>query len=119
MLTQTKGQAAEQLACDYLTEQGLQLVTRNYSCRLGELDLIMRDGAHLVFIEVRSRRTSRYGLPEETVNFRKQQKLLKTASYYLQRQRFDGPCRFDIVAISRDNKQQSVRWIKDAFQAYG
>lgn len=118
VLTQAKGKAGEALAYAYLSERGLLLVERNYRCRLGELDLIMRDGSYLVFVEVRSRRNSRYGSPAETVTYRKQQKLLKAASFYLQRRRHDGPCRFDIVAINRADANAPVQWIKDAFQAY-
>ncbi|MCB1770374.1 MAG: YraN family protein, partial [Candidatus Competibacteraceae bacterium] len=81
-----QGAVAEDLALGYLQEQGLALVTRNFRCRTGELDLIMRDGEYLVFVEVRSRRYARYGTPAESVTRTKQQKLLRAAAFYLQRQ---------------------------------
>ena len=94
-----QGAAAEELACRYLEAQGLTLVMRNFRCRWGELDLIMRDGEQLVFVEVRSRRHSRYGTPAESITRAKQQRLLRAAAFYLQYQQLDLPCRFDVVAI--------------------
>ena len=113
----SQGAAGETLACRYLETQGLTLVERNYRCRVGELDLIMRDGEHLVFVEVRSRRNSRYGTPAETVTISKQRRLIRAASYYLQRCRANLPCRFDIIAIIQDEETPTLKWIKDAFQA--
>ena len=75
-----QGTAAEDLALRYLEARGLSLVTRNFRCRTGELDLIMRDGEHLVFVEVRSRRSTRYGTPAESVTRTKQQRLLRAAA---------------------------------------
>jgi putative endonuclease len=111
-----QGAAAEDLALRYLEAQGLTLVMRNFRCRTGELDLIMRDGGSLVFVEVRSRRYIRYGTPAESVTRAKQQKLLRAATFYLQRQRLDLPCRFDVVAILRPGGEPHIEWIRDAFQ---
>ncbi len=111
-----QGAAAEELALRYLEAQGLTLVMRNFRCRTGELDLIMRDGGSLVFVEVRSRRYIRYGTPAESVTRAKQQKLLRAAMFYLQRQRLDLPCRFDVVAILRPGGEPHIEWIRDAFQ---
>lgn len=111
------GTAAEDLALHYLEAQGLTLVMRNFRCRTGELDLIMRDGGSLVFVEVRSRRYSRYGTPAESVTRAKQQKLLRAAAFYLQCQHLDLPCRFDVVAILRPaGAEPHIEWIRDAFQ---
>ncbi len=111
-----QGTAAEKLALDYLQARGLTLVTHNFRCRGGELDLIMRDGEALVFVEVRSRRHSRYGTPAESVTRTKQQRLLRAAALYLQRQHLDLPCRFDVVAILQTGDAPRVEWIRDAFQ---
>ena len=110
------GAAAEDLALCYLEAQGLTLVTRNFRCRAGELDLIMREGEYLVFVEVRSRRYTRYGTPAESVTCAKRQKLLRAAACYLQRQRLDPPCRFDVVAILQPGGEPQIEWIRDAFQ---
>jgi putative endonuclease len=111
-----QGTAAEDLALRYLEARGLTLVTRNFRCRTGELDLIMRDGEQLVFVEVRSRRHTRYGTPAESVTRTKQQRLLRAAAFYLQRQRLNPPCRFDVVAILQAESEPQVEWIRDAFQ---
>ena len=111
-----QGTAAEDLACRHLETHGLRLVGRNFRCRSGELDLIMRDGEQLVFVEVRSRRHSRYGTPAESVTRVKQQRLIRAAAFYLQRQRLDLPCRFDVVAILTADDAPQVEWIRGAFQ---
>ncbi|MDQ2696634.1 MAG: YraN family protein [Pseudomonadota bacterium] len=112
-----QGEAAEGLACAYLQARGLTLVERNFRCRCGELDLVMRDGAQWVFVEVRLRRSVRFGHPAETVTRAKQRRLIGAASLYLQRHRLDVPSRFDVVAISRHNGRLTLDWIRDAFQA--
>ena len=77
-----------------------------------------RDGTYLVFVEVRSRRSTRFGRAVETVAYRKQQRLLRSAAFYLQKHRLDLPCRFDIVGINRNSDSVQVEWVKDAFQAF-
>lgn len=111
-----QGSMAETLACQYLEAQGLNLIKQNYRCRLGEVDLIMQDGQYLVFAEVRSRSDHRFGTPAETVSKIKQRRLIRTASYYLQRYRINMPCRFDIIAITHKDQRHLVEWIKNAFQ---
>ena len=108
------GEAAEALACRYLEQQGLRLVRRNYRCRAGEVDLIMQDGEQLVFVEVRSRRTSRYGTPAESITKTKQKRLCKAAAHYLLTSRSNAPCRFDVIAIVQQDNH--LEWIRDAFQ---
>ncbi len=104
----------ERLAESYLTGQTLRLVTRNHRCRFGEIDLIMRDGAVLVFVEVRYRRSERFGSAAETVDARKQRRLVAAARHYLLSHPSTLPCRFDVVAISG---QDRIQWIKNAFVA--
>ena len=115
----TSGTAAEQLACRHLQAQGLLLVERNFHSRHGEIDLIMNDRDCVAFIEVRYRRDSRYGSAAETVDRRKQAKLLACARYYLQQHpRCAGrPCRFDVVAVSGSAGQPEIEWIRDAFRS--
>lgn len=113
------GKQAEADACDYLQRQGLTLVERNYLCKRGEIDLIMRDKQTTVFVEVRYRRSSRFGSSAESVDWRKQEKLLATAQHYLQQhpKAANNACRFDVVALTTENAQQKIDWIADAFQA--
>lgn len=116
-LKQELGQRAEEAACQYLCQQGLHLIMRNYLCKMGEIDLVMRDKANLVFVEVRYRKPSGYGSAAETVTAPKQRKLIKAAMHYLQRSPLALPCRFDVVGITpRMNETLNIEWIKDAFR---
>jgi putative endonuclease len=117
MTPHERGQWAEDLACNYLCQQGLQLLARNYSCQMGEIDLIMQQGEFLVFVEVRYRRSSRYGSSLESIDFRKQQHLIMAATDYLSTySRTQPPCRFDVVAISGNPDQVQIQWLTDAFR---
>jgi putative endonuclease len=115
-MSQKIGFAAENRARNHLTDHGLRWITSNYRCRLGEIDLIMRDGDYLVFVEVRARAANTYGNALESVTWHKRQKLIKTAMFYLQTYKIqDKFCsRFDIVSI--DGMQPSITWIKNAFE---
>ena len=107
------GQHAEQKACDFLQARGLHLLTRNYRCFCGEIDLVMRDGHDIVFVEVRSRTSSNYGSAVDSVNKTKQKKIIKSAIHYLQKQNWLEKVnyRFDIIGLSKTN----LEWIKNAF----
>jgi putative endonuclease len=108
------GEDKERLAARYLQAQGLRLIARNHRCRFGEIDLVMGDADCLVFVEVRYRRSGRFGGPEQSVDYHKQRRLCAAAEHYLQCHPSVLPCRFDVVAI-RD--QDQIRWIKNAFSA--
>lgn len=110
--TRVVGNAKERLAETFLRQQRLRLVARNHRCRFGEIDLIMRDGETLVFIEVRYRRSARFGTAAETVDWRKQRRIAATARHYLLAHPTSSPCRFDVVAVQGDNQ---IEWIQDAF----
>ena len=115
--TQREGRAGECLARRHLEAEGLRVLACNLASRSGEIDLVCLDGNTLVFVEVRLRRDARYGGAGASVNRRKQQRLIRTAQYYLPRLvrlYFAGrtpPCRFDIVAID----PPAVNWLKSAF----
>lgn len=105
------GASAEQAAEAYLQGQGLKTVARNYRSRFGELDLVMRDGAALVFVEVRKRRHRGYADGIESVDRHKQRRLANVAQRYLA---WEAPetleSRFDVVAVG-----ERIHWVKDAF----
>ncbi len=107
------GSQYETLAADYLTGKNAAILERNFRCRQGEIDLILRDGDYLVFAEVKYRKTASMGLPEEAVHERKQQRIRRAAEYYLYKHRYgeDTPCRFDVISILGSE----VTWIKNAF----
>lgn len=109
------GEQAEQLAADYLRRQGLSLVARNYRCRYGEIDLIMRDGASLVFVEVRQRSRSDYGGAAASIGAAKQGRLLRTAQHYLSTLRKVPPCRFDALLLQSADGA-GLEWVKNAFE---
>ena len=115
----TIGKKAEDTALQYLTQKGLTLITRNYRSRWGELDLIMQEGETLIFVEVRSRIHSNFTGAAASIDFRKQQKLAKTALIYLQQFPTPPNARFDVVALDRQSIQstQHIEWIKNAFEA--
>lgn len=110
--TQTLGKDAEARAEALLTHEGLRPVARNYRCRGGEIDLVMRDGEHMVFVEVRFRSHGGYGGAAASIDHRKQQRLVLAARHYLVSSGWSGPCRFDVVAFEPD---RGGRWIRDAF----
>lgn len=101
----------------FLEASGLTLVERNFHCRLGEIDLIMRDGRELVFVEVRKRGRSSFARAADTVTASKQRKLILAASYYLaRRHRGHQPvCRFDVVGIDSDDTGCPIDWRRNAF----
>lgn len=113
---QASGQAAEALALQHLQRQGLRLLAQNWRCKRGELDLVMLDGATVVFVEVRYRRHSAWGGAIESVDARKREKLINAASYFLQQQArwANAPCRFDVIAIDAVEPLR-LNWIPNAF----
>ncbi|MCK4743081.1 MAG: YraN family protein [Sulfuriflexus sp.] len=112
---QLTGKFNENLACQYLEKQGLVLVERNFSCRRGEIDIIMRDKDSIVFVEVRYRRTDKFGNAMESVNIHKQKRLSLTARHYLLQTRTPLNARFDVVAISGVEPNTTIEWVKNAF----
>jgi putative endonuclease len=108
-----KGAAAEQLAAEYLQSRGLQITDRNYRSRYGEIDLVARDGATLVFVEVRQRTGGGFGGAADSITADKRAKLLRTARDYLARRGRDEPCRFDAVLLSGEPAR--IEWIRNAF----
>ena len=115
-----RGKDAETRAWHYLQARGLRLLERNYRCRRGEIDLVLQDKDSLVFVEVRYRRRPEFGSAAESVDRRKQSRLIACALHYMQKhpETSTRPCRFDVVAMSgSDNRTSTVEWIRDAFAA--
>lgn len=109
----TIGNLAEEKACQFLLAKGLILIARNFYCRCGEIDLIMRDRDDIVFIEIRSRVSSHFGNAIESIDKTKQKKLIRSAKFYLQQRNWYDKvnCRFDVVGLSTSG----CEWIKNAF----
>lgn len=112
------GYEMENLACHYLEQQGLQLLLRNYRCKMGEIDLIMRDNQLIIFVEVKYRRQTRFGSSLEAIDMQKRAKLVRTAEYYLLRNRINSTCqiRFDAITIEHVDHQRKIHWIKNIIE---
>lgn len=115
------GAFGESLATEYLSEKGYKVLERNFSCRIGEVDIIAMQEDTVAFIEVKTRSSEKFGLPSEAVSLTKQNRIVKTALYYMQRNRLlDYMCRFDVIEIIVDPENKSrINLIKDAFQYSG
>src|SRR5258708_29297123 len=97
---QKLGRLGERLASDSLEERGYRIIERNFRCRSGEIDLVAEEGQDLVFVEVKTRRGTSRGLPEEAITSRKARKLQEVAFYYLDAQNLpDCSWRIDVVAV--------------------
>jgi putative endonuclease len=114
MDSSAQGFMFETLALQYLQAQGLTFVGRNIAGRFGELDLVMKDQAQLVFVEVKYRKSLAYGGPLAAVTASKQQKLRLTATAYLQQHAPKAYARFDVIAISGETPYH-LEWLKNAF----
>ena len=113
------GTAFEQRACRELERAGLKLLVRNYTTRYGELDLVMRDGETLVFVEVRHRVRASHGDAVASITATKQTRLIQTAQLWLAAhpQHAHRPCRFDVVSYDGPIDKAQMNWLRNAFEA--
>ncbi len=116
--TGSVGRKAETLALDHLKAQGLKEIATNFRCRMGEIDLVMKDGDCLVFAEVRFRNQNRFTSAAGSVDQHKQRKIIRTAVAFLGRHPQYSRCavRFDVIGLDQSGAQTSLRWIRDAFR---
>jgi len=113
------GRRSEKLALEYLSSSGLNLITRNFRCRLGEIDLVMQDQGCLVFVEVRYRKANRFASATCSVDSHKQRKLGLAAAIFLAQhpQYCNHAVRFDVVAFDAAPDQRcTLQWLQDAFR---
>lgn len=111
------GAGWEKIAESFLSGQGLKLLQRNFSSRLGEIDLIVEDDETIVFVEVRYRKSSQYGSGAESVTPQKQNRISRAAAWYLAKNphRAAQCCRFDVISVHPQNGNQGINWIQNAF----
>ncbi len=109
---QQAGGAAEDAAARFLERHGLEIVARNYRTRLGEIDLVARDGATLVFVEVRMRSSARFGGAAASIDHRKRARIEAAARRFLARLGREPPCRFDVVTVEAGEAE----WLRGAFE---
>ncbi len=112
------GQCSEEVAAEYLSQQGLKLVCQNFHSKRGEIDLVMKDGSTLVFVEVKYRKSQAFGGAISAISISKQKKIQLCASFYLQKSslnEYNTDCRFDVIALQGDISQPQITWLKNAF----
>lgn len=116
------GSEGERLAARYLRRQGFRILARRYRTALGEVDLIARDGNCVVFVEVKTRKSSGAGLPYEAVHHAKQEQLTRLALAFLKKHNLlEFPARFDVVAIvwGEDGQEPQITHYRNAFEPIG
>ena len=112
------GKLGERLAADFLQKRGYEIIDKNFTCPVGEIDLVARDNGTVVFIEVKSRSSNRFGLPIEAVDFHKRRKMVQVALFYMKKNNLSGfGLRFDIVSvlINRQEEKALLNLTKNAF----
>ena len=116
-MSRAEGTWGEALAAEYLQKHGYKLAAHGYQCRFGEIDLIAWDGDILCFVEVKTRTNLQMGLPREYVNAAKQERIRKTALFYLSEKELDCPMRFDVAEVyqSGSGALERIEYIKNAF----
>jgi len=113
----TTGKEGERIAADFLKKNGYRIVENNYRCPIGEIDIVARDKDDLVFVEVKARKSSTLGYPEQAVGRQKQRKMSQLALWYIQEKKLHGiNARFDVVAVLMQSSGNDVKLIQHAFE---
>lgn len=113
------GKLAEMKVCEYLQKKRYKLVDCNYSSRFGEIDLIMKKGNYICFVEVKMRDVNSIAEPAEFVDIIKQRKIASTAALYLEKNPTDLQPRFDVAEVFCENNQiKSIKYLENAFELY-
>lgn len=116
------GDKGEDIAADFLIDKGYDVIQRNYRCRYGEIDIIARDSETLAFVEVKTRHTTRFGTPQDSITRAKIDKISKTALWYIQENDLiNQSCRFDVIAITypKSSNEPNIQHIENAFELGG
>ena len=115
----TLGHCGETAAISFLQTQGFTILETNYRTKLAEIDIIAKENDSICFIEVKTRRSLKKGLPRESVNYSKQKKIILGASFYLkEKNQTNSKVRFDVVEVHEKNGTLHINLIKNAFQAH-
>lgn len=114
------GARGEELAVSYLENLGYKIVERNFRCKIGEIDIVAFDGDTLVFVEVRTKHSERFGNPVSSVTYQKQRKLVSLANFYIKKHRlYDRSARFDVIGIVLDSEGKSeFNLVQNAFEEF-
>lgn len=115
MYNKNKGYVYEKIAVNYLSHKGYKIIKENYTCRLGEIDIIALKDGRIHFVEVKGRINTKYGYPREAVTRAKQKRIISAAKYYFMLSDKDYmPCQFDVIEIIASSRE--INYIEDAFQ---
>jgi len=118
--TKSTGKEGEKIAADFLKKKGYRIIDKNFRCPLGEIDIVAREKGAIIFIEVKTRKSSELGYPEQAVGVRKQKKMSQLAIWYLQKKKIiDTSARFDVVAITMHSSGNEIKLFKNAFDYIG
>ncbi len=113
-----KGRIGENVAAEFLVRSGMKILERNFRCPSGEIDIIARDGKTIVFVEVRSTGTGKFGFAEESIIARKRRRIVRAAQWYVKKCALENSsARIDVVAIRWNDEQPEINWIVNAFEA--
>ncbi len=107
------GQEAELAAASFLEKKGYRIIEKNYRFRKAEVDLIAEHNGHLVFIEVRSKKNSDFGFPEETISSRKEELYLQAAAHYMEKNSSELKLRFDLISIIHTTSDNEIKHFED------
>ena len=111
------GRRSERLAVNFLKDKGYRIISTDYRTRLGQVDIVAKDKDTICFVEVKSRRTARFGHPNEAVEISKQRKISQVALTYLKQNGLvNSPARFDVISIFYPDEQLKIELIKNAFE---
>ena len=120
MGTKVLGDRGEQAAAEYLQRKGYAICERNFRVPVGEIDIIARKEGVLVFVEVKTRRSLRFGRPAAAVGWQKQQRIIRAAAWYLQGKQQQPACRFDVIEVyCTPAGSWSVQQLENAFEIQG
>jgi putative endonuclease len=114
----TLGERGERAACGFLKEHGYEILEKNYTCKLGEIDVIARRRGRLAFVEIKTRTGTQFGTPQEAVDLSKQEKIFRIAQWYLKEKKIMKiPVAFDVVAVLwKEGQAPEMRLFADAFE---
>ncbi len=116
----TTGKEGEKIAANFLKKNGYRIIDKNFRCPLGEIDIVAREKGAIVFVEVKTRKSSKLGYPEQAVGIKKQKKMSQLALWFMQKEKFiDTSARFDVVAITMLSSGNEIKLFKNAFDYIG
>jgi putative endonuclease len=120
MSTKAFGDWGEQAAAAYLQKRAYRILALQYRAPVGEIDIVAEKADVLVFVEVKTRRSLRYGIPAQAVGYYKQQKIIRTAEWYVQQEHLEGRlCRFDVIEVYKGADGVKIRQFEGAFETGG